>query len=249
MSRRRLSIFGAIAATFLVAGSAVGNSLVVDLSAPLVKITTGFAGTELLLFGAKTVDGDVIVVVRGPAEDPVVRRKERVLGVWVNNDQMEFENVPSYYWYASNKPVENLLPSDLRSIHQIGTDEVDVSAVDPNANSAKKLEYQDALLRQKIAQGLYAEDAGKLVFINNVLFRTNIKFPSNVSTGEFAIETYLVQDQKIVATETTLLNVRKFGLEAAIFEFAHNQSLLHGVVAVIIACFAGWIANAAFRRR
>jgi hypothetical protein len=52
----------------------------------------------------------------------------------------------------------------------------------------------------------------------------------------------------MVAFETTLLNVRKFGIEAAIYNFAHRHSLAYGFLAIIVAVLAGWTANAAFRK-
>jgi len=246
--RRYMSIALALALPLFTAGAAISKDLVVDLSSPVVRITTGFAGTDMLLFGAKTGPGDVIVVVRGPEEDPVVRRKEQVLGVWVNNDSVAFKGVPSYYWYASNVPVETILSHDETSRYQIGNEDIIIESHDDAASPAKVIAYRDALIRAKIRQGLYPVEQGSLGFINDTLFRTNIRFPSNVSVGEFAIDTYLVRDHKVIANQTTLLNVRKFGLEATIYNFAHDQGLLHGIVAVIIACFAGWLANAAFRK-
>ncbi len=246
--RRHISIAIALTLPLFAAGAAVSKDLVVDLSSPVVRITTGFAGTDMLLFGAKSGEGDVVVVVRGPDEDPVVRRKEQVLGVWVNNDSVAFQGVPSYYWYASNNPVESILSHEEMTRYQIGNDEIIIESDDNEAASAKIITYRDALIRAKVRQGLYPGEQGTLGFINDTLFRTNIRFPSNVSVGEFAIETYLVRDRKVVANQTTLLNVRKFGLEATIYNFAHDQGLLHGIVAVFIACFAGWLANAAFRK-
>ena len=120
--------------------------------------------------------------------------------------------------------------------------------IDPKADPTKKIAFRDALIRNKIKSGLYAPDEAPLLFVNDLLFRTNVRFPANVSVGTFGIETYLVRDHKIVDTETTLLNVRKFGLEASIYDFAHRKALLYGVIAVIIAAAAGWLANAAFRR-
>jgi hypothetical protein len=46
-------------------GGAVGQPLVADLSAHEISITTGFTGTELILFGATEGEGEVVVVVRG----------------------------------------------------------------------------------------------------------------------------------------------------------------------------------------
>jgi len=235
-------------AFLLITFSAQAKDLVIDLSAPIVKITTGFSGTELLLFGAKKGDGDVIVVVRGPLEDETVHLKERKLGIWVNTDQLTFEGVPSYYWVASNRPIFDILPADTLSRLQIGLDEIQIVPNDDQANSAEAIAFRAALVREKMRKKLYAEEVSPLLFRNDMLFRTKISFPANVSVGEFAIETFLVRDKKIVTSETTLLNVRKFGVEAEIYNFAHKQSLLYGIFAVIIACAAGWIANAAFRR-
>ena len=71
---RRLLI--AVALLFASAAQAQDDvPLVADLSSHLVAITTGFSGTDVLLFGATNGPGDIAVVVRGPAEDAVIRRK------------------------------------------------------------------------------------------------------------------------------------------------------------------------------
>lgn len=238
-----------IAAVLCVSVPAQAKEIVIDLSAKIVKITAGFAGTELLLFGAKRGSGDVIVVVRGPLERKTVHLKERKFGIWVNTDNLAFDNIPSYYWVSSNKPVNEMLPADTLTRHQIGLDDLEIAPENEDANAAQAIAFGAALIREKVRKKLYSEDASPLLFLNDMLFRTQIKFPANVSVGEFAIETYLVRDNEIVTSETTLLSVRKFGLEAKIYNFAHSHALLYGIFAVIIACFAGWLANAAFKRR
>ncbi len=40
--------------------------LVADLSRHFIAITSGFDGTEVLLFGAIDGEGDLVIVVRGP---------------------------------------------------------------------------------------------------------------------------------------------------------------------------------------
>lgn len=232
----------------LLGGSASSKDLVVDLSSPIVQITSDFAGTDLLLFGAKRGPGDVVVVVRGPWEKQVVRRKERVAGVWVNRTEVAFKEIPSYYWYASNREVGDILPDDVRDIQQIGLDELILTTDDENVDPALAAEFRQALVRNKMRRDLYHDQPASLLFIDDVLFRTHVKFPANVSVGTYGIDVYLVRNQKIVSTETTLLNVRKFGAEAEIYDFAHRQALSYGIVAVLIACAAGWLANAAFRK-
>ena len=104
MIKRYLKLLTCAVALRVSASSLQAKDLVVDLSAPIVRITTGFSGTELLLFVAKRGAGDVIVVVRGPLEDLVVRRKSRVAGIWVNRAAIAFTDVPSYYAVASTRP-------------------------------------------------------------------------------------------------------------------------------------------------
>ena len=70
----------------------------------LIAVTAGFVGTKLLLFGAIDDEGEVAVVVRGPEGPMVVRRKERVAGIWINRAQARFAPVPLFYWVATSRP-------------------------------------------------------------------------------------------------------------------------------------------------
>ena len=79
------------------AAAAEAQPLVADLSEHLVKITMGFEGAELLLFGAVEGDGEVVVLVHGPLETLTVRRKARTAGIWMNWDAMTFEDIPAFY--------------------------------------------------------------------------------------------------------------------------------------------------------
>ena len=88
------------------------QALVADLSNHLVAITSGFNGAEILLFGAVEGPGDVVVTVRGPADDEVVRRKIRMAGLWVNGPEVAFQGVPEAkptYTTAQAEPAADLL--------------------------------------------------------------------------------------------------------------------------------------------
>src|SRR3546814_10442385 len=79
------------------AEAAPADPLVVDLSSHLVAITTGFTGTDVLLFGATQGEGHIVVIVEGPHSNLAVRRKEQVLGIWVNREEVTFRTVPTFY--------------------------------------------------------------------------------------------------------------------------------------------------------
>jgi uncharacterized protein (TIGR02186 family) len=220
--------------------------LIADLSNHLIAITTGFAGTDVLMFGATDGPGDIIVTVRGPLTDVAVRRKERVAGIWVNRDSLTFGLVPSFYAVASSRPIEELLTPELLQRQQVGAN--NLSLIRPDARPTKVEEFRQALFRVKEQQGLYAPVLGKVSFLGNQLFRTDLRFPSNVPVGSYLIEVMLIRDGRLVSAQTTPLVISKAGLGAAIYQFAHTQSLAYGVSAVLAALLLGWFAYLIFRK-
>jgi len=224
-----------------------GEELVVDLSKSVVAITAGFVGSELLLFGATDGKGDVIVVVRGPLRNEMVRRKKRLAGIWVNRDKVIFVDVPAFYALASNRPIAEFLPDDVAAKYRIGLEHLELLPHWKQRYVEDYDSFREALIRNKQRQGLYTRQPGNVIFLSSRLFRTQIAFPTNVSVGTYGIDVYLIRNGDVVTVDTTLLNVRKFGFEAGVFDFAHRHALAYGVLAIFIAAMAGWLAGVIFR--
>jgi len=247
-TRILIGVLAAAWAALAVRPAAAAEDLVVDLSAPVVAITTGFTGADLLLFGVVGGPGDVVVVVRGPARNETVRRKERIAGVWVNRDQIVFEQVPGFYAIATNRPLNEFATPEVLFDNQIGVRSIELKPKLKNLDPIEVARFRDALVRNMQHQGLYGRQPGNVTFLGNRLFRTTITFPANVATGTYGIDVYLVRNNKVVSWKTTLMTVRKFGFEAGVYNFAHRHSLAYGVLAILIAAMAGWLASAVFRR-
>ncbi len=222
------------------------SPLVADLSEDLIAITTGFTGTEVLLFGATAGTGDIIVVVRAPESQVVVRRKARVGGVWINADSLTFEKVPGFYHVAASRPLAELLPETVLAREQIGAENLTLQLV--NSASAEEIPvFTAALIRNKQRGGLFNTELGEIKFQKNRLFRTQVEFPSSVPTGVYTASVYLVADGAIIDRTDTPLQVRKTGFEATVFEFANQQGAIYGLIAIFIALAAGWFAGIVFR--
>ncbi len=221
--------------------------IVADLSKHLVAITTGFAGTDVLLFGATDGPGDVVLVVRGPAHEETVRRKDRMGIIWANKSAVTFSNAPAFYYVASNNPAEDILPQPVLERHQILARNLDLR-VEGLTEDESRVAFREALERLKTGRGLYGYDPGGVNLLGNRLFRAELNFPANVPTGTYMVEVYLVRDGDVVSAEITPLIISKVGVGADVFHFAHNQSALYGIAAIIIAVFAGWLAGVAFRK-
>ncbi len=223
------------------------QSLVADLSEDLIAITTGFTGSDVLLFGATDGIGDIIVVVRGPLSRLVIRRKSRVAGIWANTDAVEFAGVPSFYHVAASQPPADILAADVREQEQIGLDQLRIASAD-TGNDPELPKFAAALIRNKQAASLYYSSVGEVEVIEDRLFRTNVTFPANVSTGSYMVDTYQIVDGAIASKTTTPLQIRKIGFEAGVFDFAHSNPALYGLIAILVALVAGWIAGYIFRK-
>jgi uncharacterized protein (TIGR02186 family) len=220
--------------------------LVADLSKNLIAITTRFTGAEVLLFGSTNGIGDIIVIVRAPESQVVVRRKKRTGGIWINSDRVIFKNVPGFYYVAATQPIINLLPEETLKHEQIGAKYLSMEPL-KSVSEYRISDFTDALIRNKEMVGLFNSEFNKVEFLNNRLFRTEVKLPSNVPTGVYLASVYLVSDGKIIERTDTTLHVRKTGFESNVFDFANQHPSLYGMVAILIALSAGWFAGIIFR--
>ena len=231
----------------LAARGAAAEPLVADLTSHLIGISTGFTGASVVLFGATDGGGDIVVVVRGPARDLTVRRKSRVGPIWINTRQFIFEDVPGFYALATSRPIEEISNSSVRSLHQIGVENLHLQ-IRGRAREDRAREFRDALLRTQQIEGLFPSTVGKVDFLGNRLFRTTINFPANVPTGTYGVEVFLLRDKEVVAGQTTPLVVSKIGLDAQVSTIADRERFVYGIVAVLIAVMAGWLSSLPFRR-
>jgi len=227
------------------------QELVTDLSKYLISIESTFTGADLLLFGA--VEGrqldrqtDVAIVVRGPEDNIIVRRKARVSGIWVNYDAATIGAVPGYYAVVATRPLDMIAAPEVLQRHGIGTDYLNLAVEPPDGADAGP--YREALLRLRAGEDLYQSNTDGVVFVGKTLFRATVNMPANVPDGVFSASVYLFQDGNLIHAQTTPLYVSKAGFERFVYDLANRQPLTYGVLAVIIALFAGWAASVAFRR-
>jgi len=154
--------------------------------------------------------------------------------------------VPSFYAVASSRPIEELLAPELLQRQQVGAS--NLALIRPDSKPSKIEEFRQALLKVKAEQGLYSPVLGKVSFLGNQLFRTELHFPSNVPVGSYLVEVMLIRDGKLVSAQTTPLVISKTGVGAEIYQFAHTQSLAYGVTAILAALLLGWFAYLIFRK-
>lgn len=240
-----LTLAGALAIAGL--ARAAGEPLEVDLNARFIAVTAGFTGATVDLYGATDGAGDVIVVVRGPTTDITMRRKERVAGIWINAASVEFDDVPGYYHVATSRPLADIATPETLTASVIGVDRLPL-AMNASMAAAEQTEWRAALVRVQQRAGLFPQQVGKVSFRGTRLFTTRLLLPANVPTGQYDVDVLLLEDRHIIGHRQAQLEVRKTGFEAGVYSFAHERPALYGLIAIVIALMAGWLAGLVFRR-
>jgi len=251
-----------ILALILVAGAArpaLAERLVVSLSNHRVQVTSSFTGAELVLFGTIEPDKnggmlrppyDLVITVTGPRETIRTRRKQRVVGIWINTASREFVKVPSYLAVLTNRPVEKIANKEVLRRQQIGLANFLLpQRIGPDiADTVRDDPFRLAFVRLKSEQHLYLEQPTAVTYLTPTVFRAAIPLPADVPTGSFAIDVKLFADGALVTRTNTALEVIKAGFEQFVAESAADYGLLYGLATALFAVLIGWFASVVFRR-
>lgn len=234
------------------AALAQGERLVLSISQPEVRITSSFDGAELVVFGVAPDGGefDVVVTVRGPAEEFVTWRKTRMAGIWINTDSRRFLEVPAFLSVQSNRPMAGIAGADiLRSeqvgltrnvlVQRVGTDFSDVVPSDP---------FRVAFLRIRQADGLYRENEAGVTFLAPDVFRSDFAIPGVAPIGRYTVNAKLFRNGRMTAHASTEFTVKKTGFEQNVAQFSQEHGLLYGLLVALGSLLIGLGANILFRR-
>jgi uncharacterized protein (TIGR02186 family) len=82
---------------------------------------------------------------------------------------------------------------------------------------------------------------------DQTLFRTDVLLPANLTEGDYRVRLFLLRDGRVVDSQERVIGVRKAGVERFLYNLAHEQSLLYGVISLLMAVVAGWAASAGAR--
>jgi uncharacterized protein (TIGR02186 family) len=231
------------------------EQIVSGLSQSAVNINASFNGTGILIYGAVVRDAppptwpllQVIITVEGPAVPIVVRQKERVAGIWINQGAMAIEGAPSFYAVMSTGPLADILTPAEDQVHRISIP-MGVGEVRMTAGAGATSEYLAAFERIKQASGSYVLAPDSVLLLQQSLFRTEVALPANLIEGQYRVRMFLTRGGKVVDLHESRIEVSKTGLERFLFRLAQDQPLVYGIIALMIAAVAGWGASELFRR-
>lgn len=236
------------------------EELQMGISVDVVPVTSEFSGRQIAVFGtienpdrlAQTLNEyAVVVTITGPVEDIVVRRKERVLGVWMNRSSRVYRKVPTFYALASNRALNAIADEATLRENRIGIDYLSLnlfSAGDQTFISPAP-EFASSLRQIRRNKSLFTEDTAGVVFLGSSLFRATLTVPSNVPIGEHTVTAYLFRNGEMLSSRSGHFRVERAGFERYLFTLAHVYGFWYGMIAVGVALATGWLASVVFGRK
>ena len=240
----------ALALALLAPLPAFAETIVAGLSQSSVSITADYAGSEILIYGAVKREEPiqpgrslrVIITVAGPDLPVVVRRKDRVGGIWINTDRIRPGPVPSFYAVATSAPLEEAIRPDEDLAQGITLPRM------LRDGDARSQPFLDAIRRIRTAEGFYSMNENAIALTEETLFRTDVLLPTALTEGNYTVRVFLTRDGRVIDTVKRTIWVRKAGLERFLYRAAHDQPLLYGLASLLMAALAGWGASALFAR-
>ncbi|HZO46868.1 MAG TPA: TIGR02186 family protein [Xanthobacteraceae bacterium] len=251
-------------AVILLAGSvlcvesapASAQRLIASLSNHRVMVTSSFTGADLVLFGyietatPRRGGYDIVATISGPRQDAVTFRKARRVGIWLNVDSREFDNVPTYLAVLANRELDAIASADTRRRLQIGIENIPLTqrAAVTIADAAADDPFRKAFVRINEQRGLYREAANGITFLAPLLFRADIPLPAGVSVGNYEVDVRLFADGALVARAPSAFEVYKAGFEQFVTSSARSHGLLFGLFTAMMTLATGWLGSVIFRR-
>ena len=75
-----------------------------------------------------------------------------------------------------------------------------------------------------------------------------MRLPANAPIARYHADTYLFRDQRLISSQRMPITVARVGVERTIHELANRASIFYGMLTVLLALGAGWLAAFLFRR-
>ena len=241
----------------LLAAPARAETLIVSMSTSRVSITSNYTGASIVVFGAIERDAqtiaraspyDIVVTVRGPRAAVVVREKEPMGPIWLNQEQQRFPDAPLYLAVLSSRPVEQITTDQLRARLKVGLPAI-VNAPDfTGSRAGADRPFREAFLRLQKRERLYIENPRGVTFLTSSLFRATVPIPAIAPPGNYEVDVMLFSDSGMLARSLTNFELVKTGFEQQVAAVAREWSILYGLAVAAVALMFGWIASVIFRR-
>jgi uncharacterized protein (TIGR02186 family) len=232
----RRALFALALAFYLAPTARAEPTLTADLSAHQMTIAPGSAGT-VTLFGTTDAPGDIVVIVRGPEAEAVVRRGP-FDNFWLTAHRVAFAGVPGFYAVYASAQLDTIVSPTVQALHQIGLANLRFQLQSTEQDPTLVQESRAALIAERERAGVYVGAVGKVSFDGNRLFHAALALPSRAPAGTYFIEVLQLQGKALVGGQTMSLVVATPAADTVLTGFAGWSALLFAAFVALVAIVA-----------
>ena len=199
-----------------------------------IEINSNFLGKEVVLFGNKDKDIDIIFIFEGESKEAELVTKVKEGFLWIN-DTKELNNQPSFFAiFSSPKKALNeiFLFSSLKERHLL--------------IRSPSVELHKIRKAMKV-KNLYIEE--ELKSLNGNLFLKKFLIPDNISPGNIKVYMYEIKNNKIISMTSKNLQIKKGGLSFKLERMLKTESLVYVIILIVISLLLSLVTNLIFRRK
>ncbi|MGI9461528.1 MAG: TIGR02186 family protein [Alphaproteobacteria bacterium] len=216
-----------------------------DLSEHIINMDINFHQKLLLVTGeVENRNEEVVITLIGPRITANLWQKRKLFGIWVNGQKKVFKDIPAFYfWATTDLSLPDRLTDWQKYILLIGDKALGHNFYNQiiDFKDIRKY-YSDGLLETLSNKKVYFPEANRF-FKNKKKFYLPIVLYPETPVGNYHITIYYFLNSQIVRTEQLPLLIEKKGLSSFISRFAEKNSLLYGVIAIIISIGFGILSS------
>ena len=219
---------------FLILISLNTNSTSFTLDTYNIEINSSFLGKEIMLFGQKNENRDIIIIFEGNKQEANLDTKVKKGLFWVNTSK-SLSDIPSFFGIFTT-PKKSL--NEIFLIPKITEKHILI-----NNFSEELFQIRKALK----AKGLYYEE--QLEESEGNLFYKKFEIPDNISEGDIKIYFYEIFDGEILSSNEKNLSIEKKGLTSNLENLLTEQSFFYVFILIVFSIAFSLISNLIFRKK
>ncbi len=210
------------------------NSTSFTLDTYNIEINSSFLGKEIMLFGQKNENRDIIIIFEGNKQEANLDTKVKKGLFWVNTSK-SLSDIPSFFGIFTT-PKKSL--NEIFLIPKITEKHILIS------NFSEGLFQIRKALK---AKGLYYEE--QLEESEGNLFYKKFEIPDNISEGDIKIYFYEIFDGEILSSNEKNLSIEKKGLTSNLENLLTEQSFFYVFILIVFSITFSLISNLIFRKK
>jgi len=237
----------------IISGAPASAELTAIANHDHISIDFFYHGSSVSVRGVSDPGADLIIKISAPDGQQALRQKGKVGGLlWMNVGTIDFEQVPSLYYLASSKKVDDILSKEEVAKYVIGYEALEKHVgLKPVKDEVEKSRWFNEFLRYKENSKLYSSASGNITFSQKdgkQNYYTLFEWPYQATPGDYTVTVYAVKNNKVVEKAEQKIVVAQAGVVKQLAGMAKNNASVYGILSILAALGAGFGVGLIFRK-